>query len=230
MCELLAITVPPDARPLSMDTVLTWSRLMDEWGLAGYGWGMVFQQEDGLHRYRSLYGIRNDALAGQVLSRIKTRRLFVHVRRPSLMTTMSQLDAQPYLDDEVGMAFAHNGYLAGHQDLRPQFAERLEGRSDSEVGFQLWLQAMREGRDPAGALQDVHARLGGQANLMAMARDGRIWAYSGNVENAVYRFRVDDWEMAATSLHSYDRFVFETIFPDALDIREVPSGSVAAMP
>ena len=230
MCELLAVTVPPDARPLSMDTVLTWSRLMDEWGLAGYGWGMVFEQEDGLHRYRSLSGIRNDALAGQVLPRIKTRRLFVHVRRPSLMSTMSQLDAQPYLDDETGMAFAHNGYLAGHQDLRPHFTDRLTGRSDSEVGFQLWLQAMREGSAAESALQNVHARLGGQANFMSMARNGRIWVYAGNVENAVYRFRIDGWEIAATSLHSYDHFVFETIFPDALDIREVPPGSVVAMP
>ncbi|MGC8487259.1 MAG: class II glutamine amidotransferase [Clostridia bacterium] len=230
MCELLAVTVPESAPPLQMDTILLWSRQMDEWGLAGYGWGMVWVQDDDLHRYRSVAGIRNDPVASQVLPRIVTRRLFVHVRRPSLMTNMSHVDAQPYLDQDAGLAFAHNGYLAGHQELRPRYQAHLTGRSDSEVGFQLWLEGMRDGSSPEAALIAVHDKLGGQANFMTMARDGQILAYAGNVENAVYRFRIGDWSIAATSLHSFDRFVFETIFPDAVDIEPVAAKSVVAMP
>lgn len=230
MCELLAVTVPESAPPLQMDTVLLWSRLMDEWGLAGYGWGMVWEQEDGLHRYRSVLGIRQDTLADRVLPRIVTRRLIVHVRRPSLMTNMSHVDAQPYLDEATGLAFAHNGYLANHQDLRSRYAEVLTGRSDSEVGFQVWLEGIREGRSRETALKAVHEKLAGQANFMAMARDGQILVYSGNIENAVYRFRVGNWALATTSLHSYDRFVFDAIFPDAVDIERVAPASVVTMP
>ena len=230
MCELLAVTVPKSAPPLPMDTILLRARLMDEWGLAGYGWGMVWEQEDGLHRYRSVSGIRQDPLADKVLPGVQTRRLFVHVRRPSLMTNMSHVDAQPYLDPDAGLAFAHNGYLARHAEFRPHYLDRLVGRSDSEVGFQLWLEGLRNGQSREAALRAVHETLAGQANFMTMAADGQILVYAGNAENAVFRFRVGHWAIAATSLHSYDRFLFEAIFPDATEIQPVAPKTVVAMP
>lgn len=230
MCEMVAVTVPVTEAPIDMAVILDWARLMDERGIAGYGWGMVWQQPDGVHRYRSVNGIRVDRDADRVLTRVKTHRLFVHVRRPSLMSTISQVDTQPYWDPESGLAFAHNGYLERHGDLRSRYTGQLAGRSDSEVGFWLWIEAIARGEAPAAALRAVHEQLGGQANFMTLARTGQLLVYAGNIENASYHFRIGAWTVAATGLHSHDHYLFETVFPDACGIERVEPSTVWEMP
>jgi predicted glutamine amidotransferase len=230
MCEMLAVTAPLDGDPLDMAAVLEWACLMDERGIAGYGWGIVWWQEDGLHRYRQVLGIRQDPAGLKTVSRVKTHRLMLHVRRPSLMSTISQVDTQPYLDPEAGWAFAHNGYLERHQEFRARYGEQLIGRSDSEVGFRMWLDTMRRGEPASAALRSMHEQVGGQANFMALSRDGALLVYAGNVENACYRFRLGNWSVAATGLHSHDAYLFETIFPDAVGIERLGAATVLELP
>jgi predicted glutamine amidotransferase len=230
MCEMLAVTAPPGSPPIAIPDLLRWARLLDELGVAGYGWGLAWVDGAGLHRYRSLFGVRRDPYADEVLAGVTTRRLFIHLRRPSLMTSQSQVNAQPYHDPDLSTAFAHNGYLEHHRDLRPRYQGKLQGTSDSEVGFQRWLEALTAGEAPGPALRSVHEELGGKANLMALLADGTLLTYAGNPENPCVSFRLPGLSLVATSLHSLDDYLFQAIFPEATAIEPIPVGTVRELP
>jgi predicted glutamine amidotransferase len=226
VCEMLAVTAPATEAPLDLSRVLRWARLLDELGVAGYGWGMAWVDGSGLHRYRSVAGIRDDRRAGDVLADVQTRRLFIHLRRPSLMTTISHENAQPYWDPEAGVTFAHNGFLKRHRDWRPRYRDVLRGTSDSEVGFRYWVEQLGAGQPPAAALAGVHAALEGHANFMTLAKDGTLLVYAGNPENPCYVFRIGSLTLAATALHSLDDYLFQALFPEAARIERLDVGTV----
>jgi predicted glutamine amidotransferase len=230
MCEMLAVTTPATLPPLDVAAVLRRARLMDELGVAGYSWGMAWIDQDGLHRYRAVAGIRDDRRADDVLAGMTTRRLFIHLRRPSLMTTISHENAQPYWEPEAGAAFAHNGFLRRHREYRDQYRDVLRGTSDSEVGFRVWLDQLREGMPADRALATVHATLDGHANFMALLSDGRLLVYAGNPENPCYTFRWGALTVAATALHSLDDYLFQSLFPDAGAIERIALGTVRELP
>ncbi|OLZ10376.1 class II glutamine amidotransferase [Sulfobacillus thermosulfidooxidans] len=218
MCEMLAVSSPDF---INMSELLAWARNLEELGVAGYGWGLAWIDETGLHRYRSLYGLRKDPYANDALRDVRTRRAFIHLRRPSLMTTQSPRNAQPYCDPLRTYAFAHNGFLSRHKAYRSEFAEQLEGTSDSEVGYYYWLEQLKRGRTITEALVDTHQHLEGRANFMALSSHGTLAVYAGNDENPCYLFRIGSMQLVTTSLHSLDDYVFEVIFPQATSIEQL---------
>lgn len=224
MCEMLAFS---SEELVSVDTLLGWAALLERYGLAGYGWGMVWTDGQTLYRYRSVEGLQNDPKADDVLARLTLRRGFIHLRRPSLMTTVAFVNTQPYMDDNGDWAFAHNGYLERHRDFRSRYQGELTGTSDSEVGFRYWCEQTGSIADRFAA---THEALGGKANFMGLSRAGDLGVYAGNSENRVFSFRLGAISLATTSLHSGDRFLFEGLFPEARDIQEMSLGDTIMMP
>jgi predicted glutamine amidotransferase len=227
VCEMLAVAAPT---PMAIEDILEWGRLLDEYGLAGYGWGLVWADGTQLYRYRSVEGIRRDITAPRALRHLTVQRAIVHLRRPSLMTTIGHVNVQPYLTPDNAWAFSHNGYLKRYHDYRADYAAHLEGTSDSEVGFHYWLDQRARGLSLQDSLTATHRTLQGQANFMVLGRDGTLAVYAGNEENDVYTFRLGAISLATTALHSFDRFVFDTIFPGAQDIQRLDRGTCWELP
>lgn len=227
MCEMLAFTC---SSPVPMEDILRWSMLLDEYGVAGYSWGMTWSWMGQLHRYRAVDGIRRDSAGAKALKNVMAQRGFVHLRRPSLMSTIAHVNAQPYLSSDHVWSFAHNGFLVQHNEFRDAYRTEILGSSDSEVGFCYWLSQVRLGAPLAESLVHTHETLTGKANFMAMSHQGELGVYAGNEENPVYRFRIGPVQLASTALHSLDTFLFDAIFPEATDIERIPFGQAILMP
>lgn len=214
MCELLvaAFETPRPFRALAPIAAG-----LEELGVAGFGWGVAWLDEPagtvravkGLGRFREEG--RETSLPTQ-----ESRRFVVHLRRPSQLSTIQMADTQPFLDGDRS-AWCHNGYLARAEELRPQFAPRLHGRADSEVGWQFFLDRMAEGSSPLEALRAVDDAFGGKVNLAYLGHDGDLSIFSRNDTNRFWRFSLDGGEMAATDLHSADSSLFDFVVPRATD-------------
>jgi|SRR5579862_9869441 len=229
MCELLVASFE-EPRPFAdMDTVACG---LEGLGVAGFGWGVAWLEEGGAHpTVRALKGLgcyreeghRNDSLLHQV-----SRRFMVHLRRPSQLSTVQMADTQPFLDGDRS-AWCHNGYLDRSEELRERFADRLFGRADSEVGWQLFLDEMAGGAEPLDALRAVDEAFGGKVNLAYLASDGDLCVYSRNETNRMWTFRLDDAVMAATDLHSADSSLFDLVVPRASDRALLEPGTALRM-
>jgi hypothetical protein len=215
VCELL---VAAFETPQPFSLLAPVASGLEELGVAGFGWGVASLDEEagavrvskGLGRFRD-EGRRKTALLTQ-----ESRRFVVHLRRPSQLSTVQMADTQPFLDGERS-AWCHNGFLARAEELRPQFTGRLQGRADSEVGWQYFLDRVAEGAEPLDALRAVDAAFGGNVNLAFLRDDGDLSVFSRNRTNRVWRFSLDGGEMAATDLHSADSSVFDFVVPRATD-------------
>ncbi len=220
MCELLTAK---SNEPIPIEWVLDYAKLLDEYGLAGFGWGVTWKTNSGqIQSYRAVEGIRKDTLASQSLRGIKSNEYFVHLRRPSMMKTMAFINSQPYVTEGYSLAFGHNGYFENHDQYRPLFEDRLVGSSDSEIGFHYFLKQRNEQKDDQSALELTHKGLGGKANLVVFREGESTLYYAGNVDNKMYSFHLDGVKCVSTSLHSLDDFVFQTIFPRATQITQIP--------
>lgn len=223
MCELLAAAFD-EPRPFGdLSTVVAG---LEQLGLGGFGWGVAWLDEEkaavhgirGLGRYQD-EGQRKDSLL------IRTsRRFLVHLRRPSRLSTVQMADTQPFFDGDRS-AWCHNGYLDRADDLRDRYAGRLQGRADSEVGWQFFLDRLAAGDAPLDGLRAVDETFGGKVNLLYLAADGALCAYSRNATNRMWQFRLDGAEMAATDLHSDDSSLFDLVVPRATDRVLVPPGT-----
>ncbi len=223
MCEMLAIQ---SDREVPIERVLTYAELLDEYGVAGFSWGLAWKSAGGeLLRYRAVEGIRRDTLARRTLAGVKSTEYLVHLRRPSLMTTIAHRNAQPYLSQDRQLAFAHNGFFAQHREFQSAYQNRLEGTSDSEVGFCYYQDLVSQGENPGEALISAHQRLGGRANVGVMRRGSPILFYCGNDDNAVYAFAADGARFLTTALHSGDDYVLQTVFPQAEQAERVAVGT-----
>jgi hypothetical protein len=122
------------------------------------------------------------------------------------------------------VAFAHNGRFLEELEYRPTYADRLSGAADSEVGFVMFQDLLAAGAPMREALETLHSKLGGRANLVALHDDGEVALYSSYDGNRLWTFRDGDTTMAATELHSPDDSLFDLIFPSATE-RSVVEGS-----
>lgn len=232
MCELLAVAA---REPIAIEPILAWARDLERLGIAGFGWGVAWRSADGVRRYRSERSLGDDAAGRDALGGVTSDRFLVHLRRPSRLSTIELADSQPFLDvereDGAGtVAFAHNGYLERHDELRPRYASRLRGRADSEVGFELFRERLATGEDARSALAGVHERLGGQANLASLAADGTLLVYAGHDGNRPWRFELAGATVAATPLHSDDDSLFDLVFRDAPARTQLGREAVAIEP
>ncbi len=215
MCELLVVAFEA-ARPFG--ELAPVAAGLEELGVAGFGWGVAWLDErTGVVRgVKGIGRFRDEGRHETTLSATTSRRFVIHLRRPSRLSTVQMADTQPFVDAASG-AWCHNGFLARAEELRPQFARRLHGRADSEVGWQYFCDRMAGGDDALDALRAVDEVFGGKMNLAYLGVDADLCIYSRNSTNRFWRFSLDGAEMAATGLHSEDDSLFELLVPAASD-------------
>ena len=229
MCELLALTGP---RPFPVRDLLPIAAAVERWGIAGMGWGLAWiDARDGrLRHYKHETALRDDERAAHAIGDATTTTALVHLRRPSLLSTIQPHDTQPFVSADDSFAFAHNGELRRHGEYRARYAARdlLRGRADTEVGFHFLADLLRD-MEPARALVRLQDAMGGPNNLLYLGGDGLLLAYSASEENPVYRFRLDDRIGVVTALYSRDRAVFDLALPDATYLDELPIGQAMTL-
>jgi len=216
MCEILAVRWP-EPRPFS--ELAGWARAMEHYGSARFGWGVAWLDSGaGAPRIRGYVGTgqfaADEAVAGDLGATASTCFL-VHLRRPTLLSTVRRADTQPFITEENDFAFCHNGLFAERDAFRPAYAGRLQGSSDSHIGFCMLQDIVAGGAAMGDALDQVHAKLGGNANLATLDAAGAVALYSRHETNRFWTFRLGDARVAATGLHSADDSVFTLVFPRA---------------
>ncbi len=216
MCELLAVAWE---EPKAFDTVLPWARELERLGVAGFGWGVAWIDDEGrVQRYRNPLSLAEDAAGADRLRDVRSSRFLIHLRRPSKLSTVQEADSQPFLDPAGAFAFCHNGFFERAESLRERYAGRLQGQADSEVGFCVVQDRLREGTEPDTALRDTLEKLGGTGNLGYLGGTGELLVLAGHPHNALWRFRDPGGaEVAVTALHSADESVFDLLFPEATE-------------
>ena len=216
MCEILAVRWP-EPRPFA--AIAGWAMAMEHYGSARFGWGVAWL-EDGAAGplVRAHVGTgqlaADDAVAGG-LDGVRSSHFLVHLRRPTMLSTITRADTQPFVTEKNDLAFCHNGLFKERDTFRPAYAGRLKGSSDSHIGFCMLQDVMAEGAAPCDALGLVHAKLGGNANLATLDAQGAIALFSRHETNRFWTFRLGEAQIAATELHSPDDSLFTLIFPGA---------------
>lgn len=227
VCEVVALR---SVEPYPIERLLDWARLVEASGVAGFGWGVAWHEQGRVRRYRSERSLRDDVAGPLALAGIRSPSYIIHLRRPSFLMDVRPENSQPYL--EGGWAFCHNGYFRRHREFRERYAGLLEGTSDSEVGFRLFLDEVRArgsatpvaAEDVCRALGTVARTLTGNANILVLGDDGRIFVHAGHHDNPVYRFRMQGSTWLASGLHSPDGYVYKRLFALAEDVVEVGLG------
>lgn len=228
MCEVLAVAWEERER---FDRVLPWASELERLGVTGFGWGVAWLDEDGtVHGYRRPVSLHDDEEGRERLAGVRSNRFLVHLRRPSRLSTVHLADTQPFLSEDGGFAFCHNGLLERHEDHRTRLGAALSGEADSEIGFRVTEEAIAAGASPVDALGDAYERLGGRANFGYLGADGTLAVYAANATNHMWAFDLDDARAAATALHSDDRSVFGMLFDRAEGAELVEGAAVVAAP
>ncbi len=212
--------------PRPFADVLPWASKLERLGVTGFGWGVAWLEEGVVHGYRRPVRLADDPEGRDALRGVASSRFVIHFRRPSKLSTVDLADTQPFVEEDGGFAFCHNGYLDRHREVRSRFASVLRGRADSEVGFRFLQAELESGRSPEDGLAEVHRTFGGRGNFAYLGRDGAVAVYAGNAWNAMWRFRIGDAVLASTALHSDDDSLFTLLYPDARERSRV-EGAVA---
>jgi glutamine amidotransferase-like protein len=221
MCEHF---IARAAAPFRLDELWPFAGKLEQFGIAGFGWGAAWLAADGtLASYRDTSAFRDDPARDGVGANETTSAL-VHLRRPSKLSTLTLPDSQPFDDPAGRFAFSHNGDLRDYRALRATYREqgRIHGRADTEVG-ERWLEdSWRPGGSVSQLLGALHDRFGGQANLALVERDGSPYHYAGNTENPVFSFQLGRIGVVSTGIYSLDRSLFRFVAPSATARRVVP--------
>lgn len=214
MCEILAVRWP-EPRPFS--DLAGWARAMEYYGSGRFGWGVAWRDGDRVARHRDPGSMGDDPAVEGDLATVTSTEFLVHFRRPTLLSTIQIADTQPFLPGAEDLAFCHNGLFTEAESYRAEYAGRLAGAADSEVGFCMLQELVKAGTPICDALAIVHAKLGGNANLATLDRRGVLCLFSKHERNQFWTFRVGDADVAATELHSPDGSLFSLIFNGATD-------------
>jgi predicted glutamine amidotransferase len=218
MCEILAVASPS---PVAFPDVFGWAKAMEDYGMAGFGWGVAWMGSGKVESYLDLTRIRGERRLDDQLERVESTRYLIHLRRPSRLSTISLADTQPFVAPGGALAFCHNGTFVKESDLRADYASRLRGSADSELGFVLMQEALDSGFAPEESLNLVQERLAGTNNVACLSSAGDVAVGGWHPANAVWEFRYGTMRIAATGLHSADNSLFDLVFPDATDRRIV---------
>jgi hypothetical protein len=214
MCEILAACFEEER---SLEELAPLIVGLELYGIAKFGWGVAWRSDDGaILGARGLGRFEDEALSDERLMAQRSNRFLVHLRRPSQLSTIHLPDTQPFFDGETS-AFCHNGYLDRADDLRTGFDGRLEGRADSEVGWQFFLDELARGVAPLVAMAAVDATFGGKVNLGYLAANGELDIYSQNTMNRMWRFLWGGGVLAATDMHSDDGSLFDLVVGDVTE-------------
>jgi glutamine phosphoribosylpyrophosphate amidotransferase len=218
--------VARSADAFRIDELWPFTRRLEHFGMAGFGWGAAWLTPNGtIGTYRDVRSFADDPGAARVGAG-ETTSLLVHLRRPSKLSTLQLADTQPFDDPAGRFAFSHNGDLQQIADARNRYlAEgRIHGRADTEVGAR-WLEdTWDECPSAAAALRELHRTFPGKSNLATLARDGSVAHYAGNEENPVFSFRLGRIGVVSTALYSIDRSLFQLAATGAEERRLVRPG------
>lgn len=214
MCEVLAVKWPT---PKPFSAIAEWARAMEYYGSGKFGWGVAWLADGQVREHRDIGRLEDDESVYAHLDSVTSTHFLVHFRRPTLLSTIQLADTQPFLTGQADLAFCHNGLFAEHESYRPTYTGRLAGAADSEVGFCMLQDLIKSGVPVSDALPIVYSKLGGQANMATLERDGALTLYSSHERNRLFTFRSGDATVAATELHSPDDSLFTLIFKDATD-------------
>jgi glutamine phosphoribosylpyrophosphate amidotransferase len=228
MCEHY---VARSAEPFRLDALWDFTRSLERFGMAGFGWGAAWLEPAGsLATHRDVRAFRDDPEVDR-LGATETTSVLVHLRRPSKLSTLQLADTQPFDDPAGRFAFSHNGDLRDTRALRRRFQDegRIARRAHTEVGARRHEDEWAACPDPATVLPALHARFGGQANLALLDRAGGVAHYAGNSENPVFAFRLGRIGVASTALYSIDRSLFQLAAPGATHRRLVRPGGVVSL-
>lgn len=226
MCEMMGIK---SKHPVPIEDALKYALLLEMYGVAGFGWGIVWRTENGeLFRYRNKSSLGQDKKGQRKLEGILSTEYLIHLRRPTQLTKIAEENTQPFISDDKTMSFAHNGYFTLHDAVPiPGISENA---SDSLLGFHYLTALPKEKMIERESLPlKLHARLKGEANLALLFSDGDFLFYSGNKVNDLYFFQMDGSNFISTSLHSKDQFIFHKIFQGAEQIKRVPYKKVSTL-
>jgi hypothetical protein len=229
MCELLVVRSP---HAVDFGVVRPWAVALEHWGIAGFGWGVAWLAGSGggpdrVRIVRGLGRFGDESPSQAELAAATSTQFLVHLRRPSRLSTIDPADTQPFGDRDH--AWCHNGYLERAEEVRPSLIGRLRGRADSEVGWQWWLDRRHEGTPLDESLAAVGERFGGHVNLAFLGSDGALAIYGDNAANPFWTFRLGSAQLASTGLHSADESLFERIFPEATQRRQLRPGEVVRL-
>src|SRR5262245_34008790 len=218
--------------PFRIDALWPFTERLERYGIASFGWGATWLDADEtLRSHRDIGTFAADPELDE-LGQTRTRALLVHLRRPSMLSTIGIPDTQPFDDPDGRYSFSHNGDLEHYQAHRPRYlAEgRIHGRADTEVGAR-WLEDAWDGAETAvpAILAELHETFRGDANLAVLTRDGAAFHYAGNDLNPVFTFDLGPIHVASTGIHSLDRSVFKFVVPEATSRRLVPRGQTATL-
>ena len=228
MCEILAMRA---SEPFRLGEMLGIAERLDAWGDTGFGWGIAWLEpgEQQVQLYKQPTSLLEDPAPYAAIGDRRALVAFLHLRSPSDPTTVAMPDTQPFLT-RSGFAFAHNGYLPAHDEMRPNFAGRYIGRADSEIGS-LVCEDLLATHTPDAALRGVHQQMGGdRVNLIALFPDGRLYAYASHIGNLFCTLRDVDREVLVTSMHVMDTHLVQKLFPGAEQLRVMPFGEVLNWP
>lgn len=238
MCEMIAVQGSAPGTTFALSEILPLAAQLERLGIAGFGWGVAWHDQTA-ERVRhavqlgALYEQLDDAQAS--LGSERTDAAIIHLRRPNQLSTIGLADTQPFYSERYGCAFAHNGDFVKHETLRARYLEQglLEGKADSEIGFRLFEEELERatGRAPVEeALRQVHAKLEGRANLLALMADGSLAAYTYYEDNWMFTCQLGPWEVIVTALYSWDQSVFTMVLPEAQSIRQMQPGETLTLP
>jgi len=218
MCEILAVHWPS---PRPFRDLLPWAKKIEHYGIGRFGWGFAWLDGGlvGCHRFPGR--MSEDPALETDLVAVRSTQFLVHFRRPNKLSTVHLADTHPFSDEACRFAFCHNGTFDREPDFRPRYASRLRGKADSEVGFRMLEDLLAEGRAPGDAVLELHALLGGRANIGFLSARGELLVFNAYPQNQMWRFRCRDAEMACTQLHSADDSLFTLIFTGATHRRAV---------
>jgi glucosamine--fructose-6-phosphate aminotransferase (isomerizing) len=225
MCEILAVHW---SSPRPFADLLGWVKKIEHYGLGSFGWGVAWLEKGRIGRHRFAGRLGDDpALTGLVA--VPSTHFLIHFRRPNRLSTVQVADTHPFVDEACRFAFCHNGSFAREPELRPRYASRLLGKADSELGFRVLEDLLKEGRAPVEALSELHALLGGRANIGFLSAARELLVFNAYPENRMWRFRSGDAEVASTALHSADDSLFTLVFPEAVECRSVTGVEAVAL-
>jgi predicted glutamine amidotransferase len=218
MCEIVAVHWR-SRRPFG--ELLPWAEKVEHYGLGSFGWGVAWLDGGrvGCHRFPGR--MSEDPYVEAGLLEVRSTHFLVHFRRPNKLSTVQLADTQPFRDAAHQFVFCHNGSFAREPEFRPRYVSRLHGKADSEVGFRVLEDLLAEGRAPADAVSELHKLLGGRANIGYLSGGGDLLVFNAYPQNRMWRFRSGEAEVAATELHSSDDSLFDLVFPEATDRRQV---------
>ena len=166
--------------------------------------------------------------------------LFAHVRAASPGMTVTEANVHPFAYDRF--MWMHNGSVAGfnrirrhlRDSLKDEFYDMIEGTTDSEHAFGLFLNSLRT---PFGETGGEEMR---RAMLETIARLNQWAAQAGVTETSFYNFAVTDGstivvsryastpDVKGNSLHYSRGHRFECLPGGACDMHTVKHSEMAA--